>query len=607
MATNAGTSTGNQSEMTRNTLVFALTVAAGALLLCGAQWNNPVSAFATNMAERYHAHALMQIGQRLSPGMVVPSGVLSEQTDVVHKALAWSEIAVNAKQNWTTQLAQARIRIETESKSPLHIDSSTLTPLALRPFDVPIVLRSLIDQKQFQRVIDSMAPLLDTQITAEERSLVELALLHIAQSKLSSSDTPDTERLSTIRQILASFPQNLWANSYLLDALPPASPEKETILHNLRTYSASSLTPMQPESVAFVARAVLALRRNGVWTEAETYNALSTLVWRYPTDSVLEHVLNQLRLEYPENSAYPSLLGELMLRRSELHLALPYYRAAAVQGDLLSMQRVAAACALNQTDCIAIDQAITEKFSETLVERWESVEQFCNWQFDTIMLCRPASTSDDAVLDALSGQLSNEPLTWADGSKTPGREGEKYLLGANLIPNPNFEQWTMDGYPSQWWLQDMSYAGGKGAFVSGKEMHPLAQSSQSAARITGFWVDENYASHGLMLGNNGIESPVLLQPGKTYLLSMRYSTDQTSEQAVRMWTSSYFPFCNESPTQPLPPEVVLPSTGQLMVRVDLLLCTPDNGEIFELPYALRLWSPGSLIVDHIMIREIVSG
>ena len=149
------------------------------------------------MAERYHAHALMQIGQRLSPGMVVPSGVLSEQTDVVHKALAWSEIAVNAKQNWTTQLAQARIRIETESKSPLHIDSSTLTPLALRPFDVPIVLRSLIDQKQFQRVIDSMAPLLATQITAEERSLVELALLHIAQSKLSSSDMPDTCLLNT--------------------------------------------------------------------------------------------------------------------------------------------------------------------------------------------------------------------------------------------------------------------------------------------------------------------------------------------------------------------------------------------------------------------------
>lgn len=587
--------------------VLAITASAFIALLFGTQLRGAIGAFALNMAERYHVQSLMQADIPPNLGMVVQSGTFSAQADTAEKALLWSKVAVNMKDDWRSDVAQARILIEAGMDDALTADNELSdSQFMKRPFDVAVVLRSLINEKRFQDVIDSMASVPETQITDEERSLVELALMNMARDSLSGDNKNAEMLVSSLQQVLDYNPHNLWANIRILETLPSASSEREHILQNLHEFPASSLTPIQPEAVSFVAEAVRDLLYSGIWTKAVVYQALTTLVWRYPMDNSLEHVLNQLGQNYPNDPAYEFLLGELRFRSSTPNSAFPHYITAALQGNLPSLQRIAEICLLNQFDCTAVTVDTAAEIEKALKSRWESVDKFCNWQFDTRMLCLPASTPDKTVMDTIAQRSSRDGLILPGMMSLPGKDAENSGLGENLLPNSDFEAWTKSGYPDQWWLQEMNYADGKGAFIGGRDMHPLGTMSENAVKITGFWMDENYASYGVMLGDNGAEVPVTLQPNRTYLLTAIYSTDQTSDQAVRLWTSSYFPLCDQPTINPLPSEIVLPSTEQLRIRVDLLLCPPDAEQNFELPIALRLWSPGSLVIDNLMIREVVS-
>lgn len=609
MAADAGKSTGCQIRMKRRALV--ITTSAFIALLCVTQLRGVIGDLALNMAERYHVQSLLQADIPLNLGMVVQSGTFSAQTDAAKRALLWSKVAVNLKDDWRSEITQARILIESGIDDDLMADNELSDNQFMnRPFDVAVVLRSLINKKRFQSVIDSMASVPEAQISDEERSLVELALMNIARDSL-SGDSKNAEMLeSSLQQVLAYNPYNLWANIRLLETLPPASSEREYILQNLHEFPASSLTPIQPEAVSFIAEAVRDLLYSGIWTEAEAYQALTTLVWRFPMDNSLEQVLNQLRQNYPNDPTYDFLLGELLFRSSTPNHAFPHYTTAALQGNLPSIQRIAEICHFHQIDCTAVNVDIAGELDKALKSRWESVEKFCNWQFDTAMLCLPASAPDNTVMDTIAQRSISDGLILPGIMSLPGKVDENGGLGENLLPNSNFETWSKSGYPDQWWLQEMSYADGKGAFIGGRDMHPLGTMSENAVKITGFWMDENYASYGIMLGDNGAEVPVTLQPNKTYLLTAIYSTDQTSDQAVRLWTSSYFPLCDQPTINPLPSEIALPSTEQLRIRVDLLLCPPDVEQDvkqdFELPIALRLWSPGSLVIDNLMIREVAS-
>ncbi|HET6446638.1 MAG TPA: hypothetical protein VFI27_18885 [candidate division Zixibacteria bacterium] len=432
-------------------------------------------------------------------------------------------------------------------------------------------------------------------------------------------------------------PYDLYANYQLFESAQRSGEVSQALrLHEeLTHFPFETLVPSNESLLTYVAEAIPALLKDGIWDRDLAIGAISFLVLRYHHLDDVEQLLERLSSTYPSDPAWMLYLGELNLRQGELSNAKRFYQEAAaldpadrnvhlrlgMVNEMLWQKTGARSAGLEALSSYQNHYMVAPDDLMGLVK----IAEICSLMDDDSLArshCQTAAEFIDPNYHA-TGSLTRSPAailqdqwnTYADSSELVigllGLSHSDFELGPNLVLNSGFEEWldiqSERTRRPKWWLWSDMFSRkpfNEALFIGGEDDFS-APEGQMAARIDGLWVAQQEGKELARAGFWNFDESlrglrqIPLEADSAYLLTFLYRTERVSDNAATFWHGG-----TGEATQLLPIDAHgLPATEGAWYRFVAIGWNRDDNE-WVLSPLLRLYQPGTVQFDDVEIEMI---
>lgn len=432
-------------------------------------------------------------------------------------------------------------------------------------------------------------------------------------------------------------PGDIYANYHLWKLAKQAGDhERATVYEDLlRQFPPEAVDPNDERLLEYTTEVIPQLLDEELWDLDKTLNAVAFLVWKHNQADSIERLLSQLIALYPQESNWKLYLAELYHRRGDLAQAESAYQqvldATPDHAEAyLRMGIVIEAQANEQTDSHRLREAATwygdyhEKMPGDILGLQKLAETCTSLEQRGIREPGCQRAAQRIQDDQEGGQATEQPDTKEAGrgssaailrSALEARTDDRHILsdllgvpaealelGSNLIRNGNFEK-EHEGAPHSWrWSPMFSREPFGAAAFSGGLDDLLSFEGQQAARIHGYWIEQEGGQSPARAGFRHVDEtgetrqPIVLTEAGPYVFSIYYRTVGIPGRRVTAWLTS-------EPDVLWPGDQTLPASDGMWHRF-LAVGWNATDATATIEPLLRSLSPGIVVFDQVELRQI---
>jgi tetratricopeptide (TPR) repeat protein len=561
-------------------------------------WRLICGLFIMNIGMLSMSKSLMTV-QNQSQGNKNPSPAKFVMNSLDLQALSYLRLAQKLSNLPTTRWALGRVAL---ANGDSNLAAEILQPIATKCTTNPLLYQDTVLSLSLVRSGYQAISFYETCSPPEVTPMISdtVAFSYLQKAQLSINMNELVAAGSTLRQVIALRPSDLYANYYLWQTATQAGKENDAIAlrQKLTNFPIEAINPADSRLVDFSCEVIPFLLKDKIWDQATGLRVISALLVTHSDLDSVKGLVETLASMYPDQSELLFDLGELHQRRGEYAQAEAAYRHYQVDNpqEAEVYLRLGMICEA-QSDTCNLQQRIS------LYEQYNRMKpnDLLGLRYYSKALAAEGSSQADTVIQDLE-ELSDDRRLVETLTRLPF---ETIQLGENVMGNGGFEGGWRNVAPSGWFSIDHA-TGDKywnlGTFLSAPDTLGPYQGQYSAS-ITGFW--EEYDTHRspAQFGfwqqeeNSSNIGWTIIPAGRAYLVSLAYQTNDMEENLnpARLQLAL-------SP-DPLWYPIPLPTTSGEWRRFGVVVCAPGD-KPQSITVLLSSLTLGQVHFDDISLREI---
>lgn len=347
----------------------------------------------------------------------------------------------------------------------------------------------------------------------------------------------------------------------------------------------------------YQAQGAAQLYKQGYWNDALVGGVAR--YWARQNNPAAVYLAQALRESEPENEQWVLVQAEVLTRTGRAAEALSVLATSGLEPDAAVLRWQALALMANAR---IADQEDDWPAAAEGVQAYSQAAPADLWPLAALSEAY-REMGQESASDEAARKLSEltDGVNLSAAASALGVPESSVMLGENLVPNGDFEEWN-DGQPTGWTWSEMASGNpwNRALFDGGAET--LYGLSPESVWVQGIWTQQDpqkessRAGYWLFDSSTGDLRQIGLNPGSTYMVSLDYSVEKAGAPNATIWLSYNGSPCWRN-------DLRLEATeGEW--RHEVWVCEPAAAGDDPLRPLLRLFGSGTVVYDNLQVREI---